>query len=79
MFSPPKTNAKIQTVTLLQPALKALKKQYKLTKHHRKSKITFYHQKYSKTKKQKLHFVFMPKVCNKKQKPYYSVSSLKAK
>lgn len=41
MFGPPKTNAGIRTVTLLQPALEALKEQYKLTGHHRKSEITF--------------------------------------
>ncbi|EKF2811991.1 tyrosine-type recombinase/integrase, partial [Shigella flexneri] len=73
---PPKTNAGIRTVTLLQPALEALKEQYKLTGHHRKSEITFYHREYGRTEKQKLHFVFMPRVCNEKQKPYYSVSSL---
>lgn len=79
MFGPPKTNAGIRTVTLLQPALEALKEQYKLTGHHRKSEITFYHREYGRTEKQKLHFVFMPRVCNGKQKPYYSVSSLGAR
>ncbi|MDM1617521.1 site-specific integrase, partial [Escherichia coli] len=79
MFGPPKTNAGIRTVTLLQPALEALKEQYKLTGHHRKSEITFYHREYGRTEKQKLHFVFMPRMCNGKQKPYYSVSSLGAR
>ncbi|ELF2039524.1 site-specific integrase, partial [Escherichia coli] len=79
MFGPPKTNAGIRTVTLLRPAIEALKEQYKLTGHHRKSEITFYHREYGRTEKQKLHFVFMPRVCNGKQKPYYSVSSLGAR
>lgn len=52
MFGPPKTNAGIRTVTLLQPALEALKEQYKLTGHHRKSEITFYHREYGRTEKQ---------------------------
>ena len=75
----PDCGAVIRTVTLLQPALEALKEQYKLTGHHRKSEITFYHREYGRTEKQKLHFVFMPRVCNGKQKPYYSVSSLGAR
>ncbi|KGM69313.1 putative lambdoid prophage Rac integrase [Escherichia coli] len=43
-------------VTLLQTALEALKEQYKLIGHHRKSEITFYHREDGRTEKQKLHF-----------------------
>lgn len=48
MFGP-QNKCRIRTVTLLQPALEALKEQYKLTGHHRKSEITFYHREYGRT------------------------------
>ncbi|EPT6431221.1 site-specific integrase, partial [Escherichia coli] len=44
-----------------------------------RQKYAAYGTDYGRTEKQKLHFVFMPRVCNGKQKPYYSVSSLGAR
>lgn len=55
-------NKKLKRLPLLRPEI--LKKQDKLTGHHRISEITFYHREYGGTER---------------QKPYYSVSSLGAR
>jgi len=60
LFVPPKTDAGIRTVTLLQPALEALKEQYKITGMNRQTEITFHHRELGRTEQQKLSFVFVP-------------------
>lgn len=78
-FGPPKTEAGTRTLTLLAPALEALKAQRELTGLQPRSKITYYHREYGKTETQSVHFVFMPRVRKGEQKPYYSVSSIGAR
>ena len=77
-FGPPKTLAGNRTITLLKPALAALKAQRKITAFFPKAKITFYHREYGLTETQNLHFVFMPRAAKGVQKPYYSLSSIGA-
>ncbi len=76
LFGPPKTAAGIRTVSLLKPALEALKAQRALTSLQPKTEITFHHREYGLTEKQQLHFVFMPRIKNGEQKPYYSLSTI---
>ena len=78
-FGPPETNAGVRTVTLLKPALEALRAQRKLTALQPRTAITFHHREYGKTEVQKLHFVFMPRMRKGEQKPYYSLSSIGAR
>lgn len=75
-FGPPKTDAGYRTIKLLEPALEALKAQRELTALQPKSKIVFNHREYGRTETQRVHFVFMPRMCKGEQKPYYSVSSI---
>jgi len=79
MFVPPKTDAGIRTVTLLTPAIEALKAQSKLTALFPKTEITYHHREYGLTEKQNVHFVFVPRVRKGVQKPYYSLSSIGAR
>ncbi|MHC5178623.1 tyrosine-type recombinase/integrase [Serratia rhizosphaerae] len=79
MFGPPKTLAGVRTITLLEPALEALRAQRLLTALHPKTEITFHHREYGKTEQQKLHFVFMPRAAKGQQKAYYSLSSIGAR
>lgn len=76
MYGPPKTLAGDRTIKLLQPALEALKTQRKLTELQPKTTVVFHHREYGSTEKQKVHFVFIPRVKNGKQKPGYSLSSI---
>jgi integrase len=46
LFVPPKTEAGIRTVTLLEPALNALREQFKLTGALSKTEITFHHREH---------------------------------
>jgi len=79
IFGPPKTRAGIRTVTLLQPAIDALKSQQALTALQPKTIIELHLREYGKTEHQSLHFVFMPRVKKGVQKPYYSLSTLGAR
>lgn len=58
MFGPPKTEAGNRIITLLGPALEALKAQRNLTALQPKTTVTFHHREYGSTELQKLHFVF---------------------
>ncbi|PVZ84834.1 site-specific integrase [Serratia sp. S1B] len=78
-FGPPKTKAGFRTISLLTPALEALKAQRELTALYPKTEIIYYHREYGHTEKQKLHFVFMPRRAKGEQKPYYSLSSIGAR
>lgn len=79
MFGPPKTEAGFRTVTLLQPAIDALQAQRELTALFPKTEITYHHREYGLTEQQSMHFVFMPRMKNGIQKPYYSLSSIGAR
>ena len=76
LFGPPKTAAGIRTISLLGPALEALKAQRALTALQPKTEITFHHREYGLNEKQHLRFVFIPRMKNGEQKPYYSLSSI---
>ena len=76
MFGPPKTEAGIRTVALLQPAIDALVAQQELTGKYPKTEIVYHHREYGHTERQRVHFVFMPRARNGEQKPYYSLSSI---
>ncbi|MCE9885162.1 site-specific integrase [Obesumbacterium proteus] len=78
MFGPPKTSAGNRTITLLKPAIEALKAQRELTALHPKVDVTFHHREYGKTETQKLHFVFMPRATLHGQKPCYSLTTIGA-
>jgi hypothetical protein len=54
----PKTDAGIRTITLLKPALDALKEQYEITGANPKQEIRFHHREIGKTEQQSLRFVF---------------------
>ncbi len=79
LYGPPKTAAGDRVIKLLQPALEALKAQRQLTGLQPKTTITFHHREYGSTEKQKVRFVFIPRVKNGMQKPGYSLSSIGAR
>lgn len=68
-FGPPKTEAGDRKIVLFEPALEALKAQRELTSLQPKTKITFHHREYGRTETQRVHFVFMPRMCKGEQKP----------
>lgn len=76
LFVPPKTNAGFRTITLLKPALEALKEQFKLTGHLPKREITYHHREHGKTEQQQLKFVFVPLTRSKAKVGYYSRGSI---
>ncbi|HED2522649.1 TPA: DUF3596 domain-containing protein [Klebsiella aerogenes] len=76
-FGPPKTSAGTRTITLLQPALEALKAQFLITGEDAQTEITFHHRVYAKTEQQKLRFVFRPLRNSKEGNPYYSKNALR--
>jgi len=57
-FGPPKTEAGFRTVTLLQPAIDALKAQSELTAQFSKTEIAYHHREYGLTKKTEHAFCF---------------------
>ncbi|STW30696.1 transporter [Klebsiella michiganensis] len=73
---PPKTEAGIRTVTLLEPALNALREQFKLTGALSKTEITFHHREHGLTEQQKLRFVFIPPKNWRGETKYYGSQSL---
>lgn len=76
-FGPPKTDAGIRTIKLLEPALDALKVQREMTARQPRTKIVFHHREYGKTENQRVHF-FLPRMRKEEQKSYYSMSSIGA-
>ncbi|AYW93621.1 site-specific integrase [Yersinia pseudotuberculosis] len=75
-FVPPKTTAGIRTITLLAPALEALKNQYQLTAQQDCTEIVYHHKEYRRTETQNVRFVFVPRTANGRQKPYYSLGGI---
>ena len=76
VFGPPKTAAGNRTVTLLQPALMALREQFKLTGHLPPKIIEFQHREHGKTESQSLRFVFVPQTQSKTKNGYFSKNSI---
>lgn len=76
IFGPPKTAAGNRTITLLQPALLALREQFELTGHLPSQTIEFQHREHGKTEVQELHFVFVPKSQSKTKRGYFSKNSI---
>jgi integrase len=74
--NPPKTDAGDRVITLLEPALEALKAQRTLTSLQTKTEIVFHHRQYGDIEHQSLRFVFMPR-CARNRKPttLYRVSA----
>lgn len=76
VFGQPKTNAGIRTITLLAPALEALREQFNITGALAKTEITYHHREYGKTERQNLRFVFIPPVSSRKKAGHYFKTSL---
>ena len=57
-FVPPKTSAGDRVITLLAPALEALRAQYEITGHLAATEIIFHSREYGKTEQQQRRFVF---------------------
>jgi len=76
MFGPPKTDAGDRVISLLEPALEALKAQRALTALQPKTEIVYHHREYGAMEYQNLRFVFMPRMRKGKQKAHYSLSSI---
>ena len=68
-----------RVITLLEPALEALKAQRKLTALQPKTEIVFNHREYGAVENQSLRFVFIPRLRKGEQKAYYSLSSIGAR
>lgn len=64
-FVPLKTNAGNRIITLLAPALDALRAQYALTGHLPVTEIVQHFREYGKTEVQKKRFVFLPRLGTK--------------
>ncbi|KTI37630.1 site-specific integrase [Enterobacter hormaechei] len=76
LFVPPKTDAGIRTITLLKPALDALKEQYEITGNSPRQQIIFHHRELGKTETQNLRFVFSPERCASGKNRYLSKNSI---
>lgn len=76
LFVPPKTDAGIRTITLLKPALDALKEQYEITGNSPRQQIIFHHRELGKTETQNLRFVFSPERCSSGKNRYFSKNSI---
>ncbi|EKK5269271.1 hypothetical protein PN657_002546 [Cronobacter dublinensis] len=63
-------------MTLLEPAIEALRDQQRLTALQPKTAITFHHREYGLTEAQELKFVFIPRMKNGAQRPHYSLSAI---
>lgn len=59
-FGLPKNLAGFRTVTLLEPAIEALRDQLRLTALQPKTAIAFHHREYGPIESQELKFVFIP-------------------
>lgn len=78
-FVPPKTKAGDRVITLLAPALDALRAQYALTGHLPETEIIQHFREHGKTEAQKLRFVFLPDINTNKAGQYYETGSLTAR
>ncbi|RAY66765.1 site-specific integrase [Enterobacter hormaechei] len=76
LFVPPKTDAGIRTITLLQPALEALKKQWEITGSLPAHEIVYHHREHGKTETQRISTVFVPDRRSTKKTGYYSKNSI---
>ncbi|NJQ18690.1 tyrosine-type recombinase/integrase [Pantoea sp. LS15] len=76
LFVPPKTDAGIRTITLLQPALDALKKQFEITGHLPQHEIVYHHREHGKTEMQVIRPVFVPSSRSTRKVGYYSKNSI---
>jgi len=75
LFVPPKTNAGIRTITLLQPALEALNEIHQLTANQPKTDIVLHHREYGRTEQLSVRFVFIPGQQSREKKQYFSKRS----
>ncbi|SAF45762.1 site-specific integrase [Enterobacter kobei] len=75
-FVPPKTKAGDRVITLLAPALDALRAQYALTGHLPETAIVQHFREYGKTEIQKHRFVFLPGLKTKKPGKFFSTQSI---
>jgi len=76
IFVLPKTDAGIRTITLLKPALDALREQYRSTGELVKTQIILHHREPGRTESQGLRFVFVPPKRAGKNKGHYAKNSL---
>lgn len=76
IFGPPKTHAGNRIITLLAPALEALRAQRALTELQPRTEITFHYREYRKTEQQHVRFVFQPREVNNEKKPHYCSSTI---
>ncbi|WP_317633841.1 site-specific integrase [Kosakonia sp. ML.JS2a] len=75
-FGPPKTASGVRSITLLKPAVEALRAQFELTGKDQPTEITFHHREYSRLEMQQVRFVFRPIVKGRIPNPYYSKNAL---
>ena len=78
-FVPPKTKAGDRVITLLAPALDALRAQYSLTGHLPETQIVQHFREYGKTEVHKHRFVFLPDIQTDKPGAYYETGSISAR
>lgn len=78
-FVPPKTKAGDRVITLLAPALDALRAQYALTGHLPETEIVQHFREFGKTEVQKHRFVFLPDVRTEKPGAHYETGSISAR
>lgn len=76
-FGPTKTSAGARTISLLKPAIDALRLQLKITGNDPKTEITFHHRTFGKAEQQTLRFVFRPLRKYKDFNAYYSKNSMR--
>ncbi|MGW9845008.1 integrase [Klebsiella aerogenes] len=74
LFVPPKTIAGKRVITLLKPAIDALRAQYKITGNQERHTITLHSREYGKTEEHRLRFVFCPQP--KTGAPYFAKTSV---
>lgn len=75
-FVPPKTRAGDRVITLLAPALEALRAQYELTGHLGEVDIVCNGREYGSREKQSLRFVFRPGLKQSRPGPFFSCQSI---
>lgn len=76
LFVPPKTDAGKRTITLLKPALDALKEQFEITGNNPRQQIIFHHREIGKTEPQNLRFVFSPEKKSSVNESFFSKNSI---
>lgn len=75
-FVPPKTKAGDRIITLLAPALDALRAQYSLTGHMEETEIEQHFREYGKKEQQKQRFVFRPIMSAYRSGTFFSTQSI---